>query len=268
MAVFCSTSVRTSLPLDEALQVVASLGFQEVDLLAILAWAHVNPAEMVSDFSGTVARVEALLQKHALQLRAMNTGTNQQLHDRTAEGIAMRNLEVDALCRFMKHFGVKVAAIQPLQKDYDREWQPVIDDCLITLKEQFAIGDKHGIQFGLEMHANSPIETLEQAEYLLGKMPDIPLVYDPTHFVMLGMGIKDSAWLMDNAVHCHLRDAGREQMQTHMGEGDVDFPLLFSELKKRNYKGNFSIEYLDSKELDILEDVKILRQTILNGFGT
>jgi len=266
MSVYCSTSVRTSLPLDEALQVVSSLGFQDVDLLAILAWAHVNPAEMVSDFSGTVTRVEDLLLKHSLKMRAMNTGTNQQLHDRTPEGIAMRNLEVDALCRFMKHFGVKVAAIQPLQKDYNREWQPVIDDCLVSLKEQFAIGDKYGIQFGLEMHAHSPIETLEQAEYLLGKMPNIPLVYDPTHFVMLGMGINESKWLMDNAIHCHLRDAGLEKMQTHMGEGDVDFPLLFSELKKRKYKGNFSIEYLDSKELDILSDVKTLRQTILDGF--
>ncbi|MEI6132184.1 MAG: sugar phosphate isomerase/epimerase [Bacillota bacterium] len=266
MTVYCSTSIKTTLPLDEALGVIASLGFKEIDLLAILAWAHVNPAEMVSDFSGAISRVESLLKKHSLSMRAMNTGTNQQLHDRSPEGVAARNLEVDALCRFMKHFGVKVAAIQPLQKDPTRPWQEVIDDCVLTLKEQFAIGETHGIQFGLEMHANSPIETLEQAEYLLSKMPDIPLVYDPTHFVMLGMGVKDSAFLMDNAIHCHLRDAGFGKMQTHMGEGDVDFALLFSELKKRNYKGNFTIEYLDSNDLNILEDVKILRQTILDGF--
>jgi len=262
MSTYCSTSIRTNLPLDGALKTVAELGFQEIDLLAILAWAHVNPADMADHFSDTVSNVEKALAKHSLNIRAMNTGTNQQLHDRTTEGIARRNIELDALCRFMNHFGVKVAAIQPLQKDWDREWRPVIDDCLLTLKEQFAIGEKFGIQFALEMHAHSPIETLEQAEYLLDKMPNIPLVYDPTHFIMLGKSIKDSEWLIANAVHVHLRDAAKEKMQTHMGEGDVDFNYLFEVLKRKNYQGNFSIEYLHSDELDILEDVKILRDEI------
>ncbi len=71
---------------------------------------------------------------------------------------------------------------------------------------------------------------------------------------------------MDNAVHVHIRDASKGKLQAHFGEGTVDFDWMFSELKRRGYKGHFSIEYLESDGMDILEDVVKLKNKIAEYF--
>ncbi len=97
-------------------------------------------------------------------------------------------------------------------------------------------------------------------------MPEMPLVYDPTHYVMQGMDVSDTEWLMDNAVHVHLRDAAPDVLQTHFGDGAVDFDWLFNALKDHGYQGHFSIEYLQMKDMDVLDDVLRMRDAIAEHF--
>jgi sugar phosphate isomerase/epimerase len=171
-----------------------------------------------------------------------------------------------ALVEFAVHLGVHVAAIQPRNADPDRPWEAVLADCVETLREQKAAGDASEVRFALEFHVRSPFETLAQARSLCDAMPDIPLVYDPTHYVMQGVDLADTEWLMDHAIHVHLRDAAPGELQTHFGEGAVDFDWLFRALKDHGYRGHFSIEYLQMKDMDVLDDVVRMRDAIAEHF--
>jgi sugar phosphate isomerase/epimerase len=51
------------------------------------------------------------------------------------------------------------------------------------------------------------------------ELPEVPLVYDPTHFVMQGIDIRETGWLMAHAQHVHLRDAAPDKMQVPFGTG-------------------------------------------------
>jgi len=97
-------------------------------------------------------------------------------------------------------------------------------------------------------------------------MPEMPLVYDPTHFVMQGIDIRETAWLMERAIHVHLRDAAPGKIQEHFGKGAVDFDWVLRTLKDNGYEGHFSIEYLEDENMDVLEDAKRARDAVAQYF--
>jgi sugar phosphate isomerase/epimerase len=266
MSIACSTSIRCGSSLEDALATISKLGLEKIDILTIDGWVHVDTQELADNWGSAIARVDGLLKQYGLTPIATNSGVSPQLHHRSEEINAQRLKEIEALVRFMKHYEIEVAAIQPRAADAERPWEEVLADCVETLREQKSAGEKAGVTFALELHVNSPFETLEQARRFCEAMPDMPLVYDPSHFVMQGFDIRETGFLMDRAAHVHLRDAGPGKLQTHFGEGAVDFDWLFGALKDRGYQGHFSIEYLQSEEIDVLDDVVKARDAIAAHF--
>jgi sugar phosphate isomerase/epimerase len=266
MAIAISTSVKCGTPLEQAAPVIAGLGIREIDLLVIDGWVHVNTRDLADDFEGTLARVDGLISGNRLRPIALNTGVSAQLHHRGEEVEAQRRREIEGLLKLMAHYDIKVAAIQPLSKDTSRPWEDVLRDCVATLREQTAMGEAAGVVFPLELHIGSPFETMDQAKRLLEEFPEVPVVYDPTHFVMQGVDIRETGWLMDRARHSHLRDAALGKIQAPLGEGAVDFDWVLNALKDRGYTGHFSIEYLETDEFDALDSAKRLYEVIQRHF--
>lgn len=266
MTIACSTSIRSGSSLEEALRSVSALGFTHVDLLAIDGWVHIHPSDLVRDWEATADRLRRLLSDHSLVPIALNTGTGPQLHDRSAPANSRRTEQIKAILRLIRACGIGVAAIQPLRSDPGRPWRDVLTDCVASLREYDALGREAGVTFALELHVDSPFETLEQAERLVEAMPEVRLVYDPTHFVMQGCDIRRTEWLMDKAAHVHLRDAAAGMMQTGFGAGAVDFEWVLSTLAARGYAGHFSIEYLELDGTDRSSDILATRDAILRHF--
>jgi len=256
--ILCSSSVRTNSPFETAMESIANAGFKDIDLLAINTWCHINPAELAINFDSIIDNVEKIFVKNGLTMHAMNIGFSHQMHDRKPESAEQNLKECDALCRFMKYFGASVAALQPLQKDVNRDPWEVLDDCIISFKEYSECTSRYGIKLGLELHVNSPFENREAMDYLFHNMPDAGIIYDPSHFTSQGMGLNASEFIIANSVHTHLRDSGQDNIQTPLGEGSVDFEWVAQKLTEYQYNGHFSIEYLDNPKWDaLLEAVKM-----------
>lgn len=268
MAIACSTSIRCNSSLENALSDIKRMGFHNIDLLAIDGWVHVHTRDLVRQYDRVVTDLDNLLGKYGLKPIALNTGVSAQLHHRSEVINSQRLEEVAALIRLMKHYGITLAAIQPRNTDPSRLWEDVLKDCVATLRDQVGAGRTAGVIFALELHIHSPFETLAQARRLLEAMPEVPLVYDPSHFAMQGIDIKETTWLMKHASHVHLRDAAVGKMQVPYGQGLIDFDWLLSALKERGYLGGFSIEYLepDQRDFDLSDSVLRLRDKISEYF--
>ncbi|SDX62031.1 sugar phosphate isomerase/epimerase [Paenibacillus sp. CF384] len=264
----CSTSVRCGSGFEEALASISSAGFRFVDILAIDGWVHVPTSELITEHSlaQQINRTKQLLVQYNLQPVATNSGVSPQLHDRSAEAITCRKAETAGLMQWMKALNINIAAIQPRQPDRSRPWEEVLGDCIASLREQLEIAKAEGIQMALEFHVNSPFETMEQCLHLMELMPEMPIVYDPTHFVMQGVPLEETFVFLDRAVHVHLRDAANDQMQVRFGAGAVDFERILIELKRRGYQGGFSIEYLQTDQFDVMEDAVQLYARIKEAF--
>jgi len=266
MRVACSTTVRYKQDVESALQKIRDMGFDAVDLLTIDGWAHIDPAELADRGEAWFRRLDELFARFQLYPVALNIGTRSQLFDRSPQAVEERLREIRAAIGLMKRFSIPVAVIQPRGKDLSRPYSEVMLDCASTLKEILGIAAEEGVRLALELHIDSPFETPEQAEELIARIPDLRLVYDPSHLVMQGIDIRETGGLMDRSIHVHLRDAAPGKMQVRLGEGNVDMDWVLSELKRRNYAGSISIEYLESDEYDVEEDVLRLRSVIRQHF--
>jgi len=254
--------------MEDALAAIGGAGFRDVDLMAIGRWAHFNPAELAADYGGVVGRVEAALSGNGLTMRAMNIGMNAQMHDRRRESVEANLRELGALCKLMRYFGVGHCALQPLQKDASRPAADVLRDSVDSLEEYYGCASRHGVSLGLELHNNSPFETVEAARYVYERIPEATIVFDPTHFIMDGLTLQDSEFVMGKAVHCHIRDAGPGMIQARLGEGTVDFAWIVRRFNELGYEGHLSIEYLHNDEWDALAEavrLKALLEGLLAG---
>jgi len=262
MAIACSTTIGCNSSLEDTLAVIKALGFSSVDVLLIENWVHLNPSQLAAQFDASQVWLSGLLAQYELTPIAINTGVTAPLYQRSEALNGKRLRETEALARLAQHLGVSVAAYQPYGRDPNRTWEAALPDCLDTLRELVAVIKSSGVRFGLELHSGSPFETLQQVRRLVDEIPGIPIAYDPSHFVMQGIDLKDTVWMFPYACHVHLRDAARGHMQAPDGAGEVDFEWLLKSLKDSGYQGHLAIEYLENDVFDAVDSTRRLLEKV------
>ena len=267
MRIACSTSVFCRSSLEEAVSGARQLGFTDMDLLVIEGWVHVNPSDLAADPEGTTARVDAVLGEHGVRPIALNAGLGVLLHDRSAAACERRHRETEALARFAQHYGIGVSGMQPSLTGLDGPPEELFRDSVASLAQMVQVAEPRGLTLALECHVRSVFETLPEALRLVDEAPWLSFAYDPSHFVMAGIDLRETLPLLRRAGHVHLRDAAAGRMQAPMGEGEVDFDWLFGALRDAGYAGDASIEYLESDDMDVRDDVRRLRDLAAAALG-
>ncbi|MCM8900081.1 sugar phosphate isomerase/epimerase [Caldicoprobacter algeriensis] len=269
MSVICSTSIRYNQSLENALSIIRRLGFKEVDLLLITGWAHIDIPDLVNDFDSCNRRIEALLTKYDLKPVAVNAKYSVDTYDRSAEAIKQRERETYSLIRFMKYYGIEVASIQPTLKFNDEFLSGKFKDTVETLKEQKEIAYTEGVKIAIEPHIGSGFDTIEKVYNLMREIPDVPITYDPSHFIQKGENLYETEFMLNNTVHVHLRDASKTSIMNLFGQGIIDFDWIVQKLKDKKYKGYISIEYLPQKDFteeELFEDIVRIREYLEKAF--
>jgi sugar phosphate isomerase/epimerase len=260
--ILCSSAAQAGETFENAMKAFGDAGLRDIDLIAINTWAHINPAVLAADYENTAARMESVLQKNGITLRAMNIGLSCQMHDRRPESVRRNLSELDALCRLMNRFNINAASLQPLQKDDARAPRDVLDDCIVSLGEYYTRAKQRGISLGLELHVNSPFESMDAVRYLFEKIPGAGVVYDPSHFIMQGHKPEDCEFIFPNIVQVHLRDAALNEMQTQLGKGAADFGRIVGKLKAAGYGGHYTVEYIQNDGWDAIAESLKLRDLL------
>lgn len=250
MRVACSTSAWRG-DLDHALNRVKALGFEYVDVICIAAWDHVKIDDLIDDFDGTVERVKRLLSKHGLSPIAANLGITPSLFERDDEAAnEERRRNTRAFCRFMNALDVSVGGYYPGFRQNDADRPAAFAATVESIREISAIAVEHAVRIGPELHYNTNVQTIEEARRLLADLPDLMVVYDPSHFVMQGIPIEQTDFILARSHHVHFRAAAPDKMQSTVEENLDDLRWISSELKRIGYAGDVSIEYLPSEEID------------------
>ena len=264
--VACSTSAF-KLPLAQALARVAVVGFSHVDVICIESWGHVSLPRLARDYAAHAAEIAALLAQYALTPVALNMAFTHHPHQRSEEATRTRLAEARGAARLMQQLGVQVASFYPGYKVEDRAWADVRRDTLATLKELQVVADDAGVVFAPEPHHATPLQTLPCIMEVLDAMPELRIAYDPSHFAMQGLDVRDTAALLDRAAHVHVRDARPDVMYAPCGTGTVDMAWLVQALAARAYRGWISIECLPKAGADVEHDIAVLRQTVVGREG-
>lgn len=258
----CSTAAW-KLPLEDTLAAIASLGFTHVDLIGIGGWPHVDANALADRFEAEASRVEAALSRHHLKVSAFNCAAEPFPHRRSDPAGNARRLQVfDGLARLAARLGVRVAGFYPgwwIPAPYNPPWDEAFAAAVESFREIVATGAAHGITFAPEPHFATPFHDLATTQRLLEDLPDLPIVYDCTHFLHAGTPQEATYPLIRRAVHVHVRDVSRTAIHAPAGTGLLDPAGLAAALRAAGYTGAVTIEGLPAEGRDSSAEVMAIR---------
>ncbi len=228
MYVACSTLCFAKHSLDEALAVIRNLRFAKVDLAVHPHGSNLTPAEVVADVGRTVQRVK------------LGTVPVAAIH--LVPGEKDPRGELKAVCRLARLLAAPVVCVPAAPADV-----PVADEVTrLTDWTKLAVGE--GVILTVETAAGTLTATPDGAAELCRKVPDLGLTLDPSHYTVNSMtDAVNYDHLFPFVRHVRLRDTGRgrDQFQLRVGQGDIEYGRIVTQLDRFNYSRAMTVDVRD-----------------------
>jgi len=249
-----STNAFKKSTLAEAIDAIASIGYQGVEIMADVP--HAYPARF-----GPAAREATKRQISSLGLAVSNINAftlfalGDTYHPTWIEqdaGLRQKRISHTVWCiELAAEFGSKTISIQPggpligtglSRDDAGRRFA-------MGLRRALAVAQDFGVTLAIEPEPGLFIET--SGEYLAFKrtfFPDEPFIRmncDIGHLFCVG---EDPAEVIrrlpEEIAHVHLEDIGKDRVHQHLtpGRGVIDFPAVFAALHDIGYGGFVTVE--------------------------
>ena len=239
------------------------LGFQAFDLAAFEGWQNVNPSMLTEEgesWSGEFARLVA---DSCMRVSSFNCGPSKQLNDANPDSFAQYNREYIALLNLAEVVNCPNITVQPGGVSEDSKFEKAFDISMKHLAELSELNKGHDVTLSLEGHQGSILENPKDALRMMKNLwPSVGFTYDPSHFTMQGISLKETEPILDYTMHVHVRNASLGKMQDTMENGIVDFHWLISALKACSYDGAVSIEYFSGFDREFKSTIA-LRELLL-----
>ncbi len=253
-----------------ALELVAALGVEAVDLFLAGNRSIVRPEDVRADVAGAAARIHADVRSAGLDVSDVfvipwtDLETMAPNHPDAAERERSR-----ALFRDMVELAAQVESpgltILP-----GIEW-PGDPDSFRRAAEELAwraeVANRAGLRFSVEPHLGSVVSTPELAHRLVQATPGLEVTLDYSHFVRAGLPEEAADMLIPATRHVHVRGASAARVQESVRTNTLDFERIVGALRTGGYDGYLTLEYVwlqweHCHECDNLSESILLRDRL------
>ena len=254
MHITCSTLCFSTLPLDQALHKISSLGFIEAEIALVENWAHINPSEVLRDPVNAARRIRM----------AQNLIPTALFVGITAEEPDEYRRQLEAVCRLAKMLTVTLITIPTVPV------ATAVETEVKRLRELSACANQQGITLSIENTVGHLAQDPSVAVALCEAVPGLGLTLDPSHFINGPHQNKDFSNVYPYVQHVQLRDTGtgKNQMQVPIGQGLIEYGKIVTQLSRFGYKRDLTIEIIDGPELNMdveteVRKLKLLLETLV-----
>jgi sugar phosphate isomerase/epimerase len=234
---------------DDALQLIARLGFRLVDLGLFAGRTHLRPEVVLDSPAQWVDVALERLSKAGLGIAdvfgtpsesASELAINHPDGARREQAVAF----VERLTAFARSIGAGHVTVLPGVAFPGESRGAGLARSAGTLRRCLDIADGNGVTLAIEPHVDSIVETPEEVGELLTGAPGLTLTLDPAHFVYQGVATAAVLPLVEHASHLQLRAAAPGRMQVPLRENEVDLAGVMAAASAAGYGGALAIEYV------------------------
>jgi sugar phosphate isomerase/epimerase len=226
--VACSTLCFGKYPLERALQTIAELGFNKVDVAIHEEGPHLRPSDVMADVHTVATRLR------------LGPGLAPCAISIAAEGAGHRE-HFAAVCRLARLTSVPVVTIAaaPAGSGFDAEVR--------RLKALGAIAAREGVILTVATLGGTLTEAPHAAVELCQRVPGLGLTLDPSHYVSGPHAAAGWDGVYPYVRHVHLRDTGcgPNQFQVRIGQGEVEYGKILSMLARYHYDRVLTVDIRD-----------------------
>jgi sugar phosphate isomerase/epimerase len=226
--VACSSLCFSRFPLDRALYAIGELNFHKVDLALHEAGPHMKPSEVLAD----VNRSAQLLRKANVQFAAFHVEIAADTQDKYKETLR-------AVCRLGRVLAVPVVNIAAAlaESDFGAE--------VSRLTGLAKLAEHEGVMLTVETHCHTLTKDPQKAAELCEQVPGLGLTLDPSHYLLTGQEYDD---LFPHVRHVRLRDTAPDRLQVRVGQGQVEYGRIISQLSREHYERALTVDIHDQPE--------------------
>jgi len=229
--VACSTDCFAKYPLDQALRIIAELEFGKVEVAIAEDGAHLKPSEVVADVAAAALRIRIGpgLTPAAFDLKLST--------DDLEEGCR----QFRAVCRLARQSTVPLVTLpaSPVGCGLDAE--------VARLSRFVNVAEVEGIVLAVPTVTGTLTELPDTAVELCQRVPGLSLTLDPSHYIAGPNQGKNFDHVFPFVRHVHLRDTGRgpNQFQVRIGQGEVEYGRIVSQLSRYHYDRLLTVHIRD-----------------------
>jgi sugar phosphate isomerase/epimerase len=217
--------------LEQALRVIAELEFSKFDLAITDHGPHLRPDEIVADVAAAAHRLRfgpgLSPVAFSLDLDSSNTETFEQ--------------HFKAVCRLARLTSVPLLTIRTAPADTP------LDSEVQRLANWLGMAEREGLLFCVETAMGTLTENPDVAVALCQRLPGLGLTLDPSHYIVGPHQGQNFDQVLPFVRHLHLRDTGRgaNQFQVRVGQGEIEYGRLLSQLERFHYERALTVDIRD-----------------------
>lgn len=228
-------AMNLGLPMMEAIDAAAEIGYEGVSLVAKQGW--VEPGSFTT---AQARQIRDACQARGLTISALTGRLGSMIDDGADERAERALLVLEAASLLQTPFVTSHIGVIPEDLEADD-----VSAMFERMDMLCARADELGVTIGVETGPESA-EVLREFIERLGS-PRLRVNYDPANLLMKGFDHMGGVEVLaPYIVHTHAKDAVREDPGGHrqrpLGKGEVDIPAWIAELKRVGFDGWICVE--------------------------
>ncbi len=245
----CADFTFPLLPHRQALQLIAMLGFEGVDIGLFEERSHLWPSREFADATRSAQELKRTLDDIGLKpadifLQMAPDFTSYALnHPEASRRRKARDWFLYAL-EYANASGCGHITTLPGVHFEEEAFGDSFTRCVKELSWRVEQARRHEVVFGVEAHVGSLVPTPPQVEDLVRAVPGLTLTLDYTHFTRAGLPDADVEPLLRHASHFHVRGAREGRLQTGFAANTIDYARVETAMDAVGYTSWVGIEYV------------------------
>ncbi|MGF1578573.1 MAG: sugar phosphate isomerase/epimerase family protein [Gemmataceae bacterium] len=247
--VACSTLCFLRHPLDRALRIISELDFSKVDVAIHESGPHLKPSEVAKDVAAAVQRVRIG--------PSLTPGAYDVEIETDDQEVFAKQLQ--AICRMARLTTVSTITLTPGPNSRS------IGEEAERLKPLVTLATAEGINLTLATLMGTLTETPKKAIALCQAVPGLGLTLDPSHYLVGPHQGHPFENVLPFVKHVHFRDTGRspDQFQVRVGQGQIEYGRIISQLNRVGYQRVLSVDIRDIPDAPFVMESEVRKLKFL-----
>jgi sugar phosphate isomerase/epimerase len=240
--VAASTGCFPDIPLPDVIEVLSDLEFTAVEIVLDDKGIQMPPARIVEEFDECLRIVR---DSHRLDICSYNVRID-------AEG-PVHYERFSKICDLAK--ATKVVSLTIPSGEHGTPFNQEVEH----LQKLVEISESRGVRIGLKSQMGCLSEDPDTVKNLCDYVPGVGLTLDPSHYLCSNNRNKNYEKLMKYIYHVHLRDSKKDQLQVRVGQGEIEYGRLITQLETVGYDLALSVDMSPMEGMDMRQELRKLR---------
>ena len=242
MIVAASTRCFCDLPLDAALERLVDLEYTNVEIVIHESGGHMKPSEVLADLDRAVQICRKTRRLSIIAYSVDIEAPEQEYYRQFA-----------ACCKLAK--ATKVVTMTVRAGELGTPFNAEVE----RLAAMVEIASADSVRIGLLTEVGRMTEDPDTAVVLCDNVKGLKLTLDPSQYILGPHAGASYEHLLKHVCHVRLRDTSKEKLQVRVGQGQVEYGRLITQLNKYRYDRALSVDMVPMPDVDQNAEMRKMR---------